>query len=132
MCITEHFFSQRDNSGGQDATKFNFVDIQFTKPTNCEKWTEMIGYEVHRRQYTSSLDLCPYYVVSIMRMIASLLIIIIIWVICRNGDFVVKERSVNIFMMLIYYWTSWSNKQQTKGERIAEVKKGNVRNICTI
>lgn len=68
MCVYKSFsliLSQRDNDSDQDATRYNFVDVQFTKPTNCEKWTEMIGYEVHRRRYTSSLDLCPYYVVSI-------------------------------------------------------------------
>ena len=47
--------SQRDNDGGRDAGRNNFVDIQFTNPSNCEKWTEMIGYEVHRYAAQSSL-----------------------------------------------------------------------------
>ena len=55
--------SQRDNDD-RDTAKHNFVDIQFISCTSCEKWTEMKGYEVHRRCYTSSVDLCPYYVVS--------------------------------------------------------------------
>lgn len=60
--------SQRDNDGGRGAGRNNFVDVQFTNPSNCEKWTEMIGYEVHRRHHTTSLDLCPYYVVSVMQL----------------------------------------------------------------
>ena len=55
--------SQRENDA-RHSGKDGFIDVQFSVPPNCEEWVESISFEERRRNYTSSLNLCPYYAVS--------------------------------------------------------------------